>query len=559
MRRSLAAVLAADVAGYSELMGNDTEGALAALNRLRSEVFGPAVASRRGRVVKNMGDGWIVLFDAAADATICALQIQDRLSLPHEQFEAQMRLRLGVHLGDVIEQDNDIFGDGVNVAARLEQLALPGSIAISDAVFGTLDGTLRPSFDDAGERSLKNIDKPVRIWTRGALPDAEEAGRARAERPRVVIKPIETSDDRPEVQELAEALTGDLLTHLGSTHWLVVASGRAAQADYEFTGRLRARGDRLRLEVRFGDAGGDSLMSSKIDGSLEDAFDWQDQTTDALVAQVLSALFDAERRKLDKMSIDEMTANECELRGQLAIDRLDPEAFAQALRFSNAAIEKDANSPHAIALALVAYLSAVVMGYHAVTDPYARRVPEWCAKGAPLAGDHALLSLALGVTTYSQARDASALRRVVARALRQASFDFVTLALSGWASIWVGDPDQAIDCLSRALNLGGHSPWGLSIKGGLAMAHCQTGDDEAAIRFADDGLESSAGYVTLHRIRAASCAHLGRMEEAQASVQQVLALTPSDSVTAVHARNFFADTRGTKRYLDGLRLAGMPE
>lgn len=558
MRRSLAAVLAADVAGYSELMGSDVEGTLAALTRLRNEVFGPAVASRRGRVVKSMGDGWIVLFDAAADATICALQIQDRLALSKAQFEKEMLLRLGVHLGDVIEQDNDIFGDGVNVAARLEQLAVPGSIAISDAVFGTLDGTLRPSFDDAGERSLKNIEKPIRIWTRGAVPELDEAANS-ARRPRISIKPIETSDSRIEVQELAEALTGDLLTYLGSTHWMVVESGRRSRTSYELSGKLRASGGRLRLEVRFRKATGETLLSSKLDGHLDDAFDWQDQTTETIVARVLSATFDAERRQLDKMPIDEMSANQCELRGQLAIDRLDPEAFSAALRFTSAAIEKDPNSAHALALALVAYLSAMVMGYHEITDPYSRKVPEWCERAAPLAGDHALLSLALGVTTFSRSQDASALRQIIARALRQSSFDFVTLALSGWACIWVGDPDQAIDCLKRAHSLGGHSPWGLSIKGGLAMAYCQDGEDEEAVRYADEGLESSGGYATLHRIRAASCAHLGRMDEARVSVANALELTPADSVTAVHARNFFAETEGTRRYLEGLRKAGMPE
>ncbi|MEP2030879.1 MAG: adenylate/guanylate cyclase domain-containing protein [Paracoccaceae bacterium] len=559
MQRSLAAVLAADVAGYSQLMGSNTEATLSALTRLRTEVFGPAVASRRGRVVKSMGDGWIVLFNAAADAAICALQIQDRLAVMRTQSDAELRLRLGVHLGDVIEQDDDIFGDGVNVASRLEELAVPGSIAISDAVFGSLDGTLRPSFDDAGERSLKNIDKPVRIWTRGSLPVPEAPEASSTERPRLIIRPIATTDVRDEVQELAEALTGDLLTYLGATHWLTVGPSETAGTSYELVGRLRGGGSRLRLEMRFADTSGRALWSSKIDGDLEDAFDWQDRSAETIVAQVLAAIFDTERRKLDKLTIESMTANQCELRGQLSIDRLDPEAFASALGYSSAAIEKDPESADALALALVAYLSATVMGYDEVTEQYAAQVPVWCAASLPLASDHALLSLALAVTSYAHNRDTSALHGEVTQALRQSSAEFVTLALSGWAFIWIGDPNQALDCLKRALTLGGHSPWALSIKGGLAMAYLHSGDDENALKMTDDCLKVSSGYTTVYRVQAAANAHLGRTELAHAAVANALRSTPGDSVQAIHARNVFADTPGTHRYLDGLRLAGMPQ
>ena len=158
MRRKLLAVLAADVTAYSRLMESDAEGTLAALLRMRAEVFGPTVASRRGRIVKSMGDGWLVEFVSAADAAAAALLVQDELAA-----RGGLRLRIGVHVGDVTHADEDLFGDGVNVAARLEALCEPGGVAISDAVWSSLDGTLRPSFDDGGERTLKNIARPLRI------------------------------------------------------------------------------------------------------------------------------------------------------------------------------------------------------------------------------------------------------------------------------------------------------------------------------------------------------------------------------------------------------------
>lgn len=559
MKHSLVAVLAADVAGYSKLMGDDAQSTLVALKRLRTEIFGPAVASRRGRVVKSMGDGWIVLFGAVSDAASCALQIQELLASSLSRGGPEMRLRLGVHLGDVIEDENDIYGDGVNIASRLEQLANPGSIAISDTVFGVLDGTLRPSFDDAGERSLKNITNPVRVWTSGSLSVAEQSNSFGGGRTRIVIQPLETSDERVEILELAEALTGDLVTFLNATHWLSVGTANQAEPAYVLSGRIRTSGTRFRLETKFVTPSGATLWSEKINGTLDEAFEWQDKTSDALVAQVLTATFDTERRKLAKLSIAQMTASQCELRGQLAIDRLDPDAFGAALKYANAAFEKDVTAANALALALVAYLSAVVMGYDEVSQPYATSIPVWCKAAEPLAVDHPLLNLALGVTTYSQSNDPTALRIICEQALRQSSSDFVTLTLSGWAYIWIGDYPAALDCLRKAHKLGGQSPWALTIQGGLALASLQAGDDASAIAFAQQGLTVTTSYATLHRVLAAAYAHQDQTQAAHAAVAATLALNPKDSIAAIDARNMFPKSVSVNRYLDGLRLAGMPE
>ena len=559
MQRSLAAVLVADVAGYSELMGNNTEATLSALKRLRSEVFRPAVASRSGRVVKSMGDGWIVLFSAAADAASCALQIQELLAADMSRSTPKMLLRLGLHLGDVIEDDDDVFGDGVNVAARLEELARPGTIAISDAVFGSLDGTLRPSFDDAGEMLLKNISKPIRVWTGGSPSHAPYNGAAKADRPQIVIQPVQTSDVRPEVIELADALTGDVLTYLGATHWLSVTTGAVSDRAYVLTMRLRVSGARLRLEIRLVGPGGVELWSNKIDGTMDDAFDWQDTSAETVVARVLAAVFDAERRALDKLSLLQMSSNQCELRGQLALDHLDPNAFADALTYSSAAIEKDPLSAPALTLALVAYLSAAVMGYDTIIAPHARSIRKWCRAAAPLAADHAHLHLALGVVAYADARDPATLRKIIDKALRQSSFDFMTLTLSGWAYVWIGDHRTAVECLTKAWTFGRHSPWALAIKGGLAFASLQTGDDQGAIAHANQGLETSADYATLHRVLAAAHALSGDMDAAQVALRAALAADPQDSIRAIRERNLFADYDAGNRYLEGLRLAGMPE
>ena len=193
MRRSLTAVLAADVVGYSALMGKDAEGTLATLRRLRTEILAPTVASKRGRLVKSMGDGWVVAFSAVADAVECAMQVQDRLKV-----DGAMQLRMGVHLGDVTEEDQDVFGDAVNIAARLEALAEPGALAISGEARRMLDAALRPSFDDAGAQTLKNIEDPVHVGFGAARIAASGASLKSVGFPRLQIKPVECADERPE-------------------------------------------------------------------------------------------------------------------------------------------------------------------------------------------------------------------------------------------------------------------------------------------------------------------------------------------------------------------------
>lgn len=255
MTRRLAAILAADIIGYSKLMGEDEAGTLAALRRLRSEAFSPAVASKRGKIIKSMGDGWLVTFDSAEDAMTCAMHVQDRLTT-----DPTIKLRIGVHTGDVVHQDEDVFGDGVNIAARLEEISPHGGVTISDAVWGALDGTLKPSFDDQGEKALKNIAHPVRVWAR----DGDVAGgfdaKVEAGFPNLAIVPIKTSSDDAEVQELAAAITSDLATYLGAVQWInAETSAEPAPNAYIAQGALRARGGRIRLEVTLSAPNGQAL------------------------------------------------------------------------------------------------------------------------------------------------------------------------------------------------------------------------------------------------------------------------------------------------------------
>ena len=309
--RRLAAILAADIVGYSALMAEDEAGTLEALRRLRRELFHPAVAGHRGKVVKDMGDGWLAEFASAADAVNCAVQVQNGLI-----GNATIEVRIGIHIGDITHEDEDVYGDGVNVAARLEALAEAGAVAISDAVYGALDGTLQPSFDDTGEQVLKNIPRSVRVWVRTATPTpamptaAQVANPQRASFPVVIaVRPINTSDPRPQVRELAAALTSDLFTYLDTGLWLnAIVAEHAPAGTFVLSCNLRALGDRLRLDANVLGKDGALLWSKRIDGGLEDCFDWQDRTGMDLAGGAISAIHDAEIGRIHAQSEGDRTA-----------------------------------------------------------------------------------------------------------------------------------------------------------------------------------------------------------------------------------------------------------
>ena len=559
--RRLTAILAADVVGYSAMMGSDQEGTLTALRSLRLEVFGPTVAGHRGKVIKSMGDGWLVEFTSSVDAVICAMQVQDRLA-GHEVI----RLRIGIHIGDIVHEDEDVFGDGVNVAARLEALADPGTVAISDAVFGSLDGTLQPSFDDWGIRELKNIARPVQVWGRGGnttaspVPISKKQQPVRTGFPQLSIGPVSTSDERDEVNELASALTADLANYLGGARWLkstVLETPLPSVSVLETV--LRARGDRLRLDARLLSSDGAQLWTGKYDGSLADSFDWQDEIGGEIADETLAAQLDHERERLAGKSLDEMSAEECYVSGLMSVELADWDAMAKALEYLAAAIKKDPSFTEAYSDAIVYYISASSIGYADLVELYGERFGQWMAEAGAHVKASPMIELALGIGMFRRAGDVTALRRAIRSALRRAPFTIEVVLFSGWGHAWMGEPEPAIDCFRQNERAVRFSPFVAAAAAGLSFALLQAGEDEEAILEARRGLELTTEFSTLHRVIASAAAHLGRMEEAYAAQQENERINPGDTILLGWKRNAFADTPGIRRYYEGLRLAGMPE
>lgn len=558
MERRLAAILAADIAGYSGMIGADEAGALAALRAFRAEVFGPTVAGHHGRIVKSMGDGWLVEFSSVVDAVNCAMQVQDRLT-----GHSLIALRIGVHIGDVVHEDEDIFGDGVNIAARLETLAEPGGIAISDSAYSSLDGTLTPSFDDAGTQALKNIVRPLRVWTKAATPSAGTFKTERARSigyPHLAILPVATSDQRADVRELAEGLTGDLDAALAAVRWLVATvQERPKAGEYTLRCALRSRGDRVRLEARLFEPGGAQIWASKFDGDLADSFDWQDSTSEMVALQAIATMLDAESDRLSRIPPEDRTAEECLVFGFMKIRMSDSQSFVDTLSSYMQAIEKDPDLADAYGEAIWMTYAGMTIGLKSVLPFYDKHFQDWVDRGRNLTARSPILAIGVALADFRTNSDAVPLRSAVADALRRSASDAHVLFYSAWCSLWCGDISTALDCFLKLERFGKAHPFSVAVKGGTATAALQLGDDTLAIRTAKEGLDLSSTYATLYSVLAAAYALSDQPENAAAALASYRKLVPDRTISSWIAMNDYGGSEGGKRYVEGLRKAGLPE
>lgn len=551
MRRSLTAVLAADVAGYSRLMNADADGALAALRRLRTEIFGPSVAARRGDVVKNMGDGWIVTFGAVGDAVECAMQVQDRL-----RIDGGLRLRMGVHLGDVAVADEDVFGEGVNIAARLQSAAAPGALAISGAARDLLDGAKRLAFDDAGRRKLKNIDEPVQVWVRGGELAGRTAELQNAGFPRLIVRPV-AAVGGGEAETLAEALTGDLGLYADATRWLdSQVAGAPAEGAYLLEARLRTGAGRARLEATLTDPGGARVAAEKHDGALDDPFAFQDDAATRLAAQTLRWIIAHENRKIDALADEELTAEHWALRALMA-DGLSDESYGRILDCLSQAMElrPDWGYVHASALAV---LTAALMGGHAVVAPYLPQMSDWAAKVDELEPPLSPARVMLALGDHQASGDAAAAGAAAREILRGLPFDPETLLWAGILFIRIGDVREGrgyLEAMERGPDI---DIFSRGARFWRALACVMLGEDEEALRLARLTERPGPPFAPLLRLKASVSAHLGRIDDAAAHLAALNACAPGQTVSRVRRALGFEPTPETERYLAGLAKAGMP-
>jgi adenylate cyclase len=565
MERRLAAIMAADVVDYSRLMGEDEGGTLAALLSFRAELFNPTVSGFKGRVIKSMGDGWLAEFPTVAGAVNCAIEVQQQLA-----GLDVITLRMGIDIGDVAVEAEDAYSICVNVAARLEAFTTPGTVAISGAVYSSLDGTLKPGFEDAGSQQLKNIDQPVQIWIRTAhRPDnltgshgsrSNRAAPAARLRPIISFAPVSCSDGRDEILELADALTSDVSRYLRGINWLsTTVSNDPGAAAYIVHSILRGRGDKLRLETNLRTADGAELWSDKFDGNLEAAFEWQDEVGGKIASMILMSIAETQKQNLDNRPITEMSAEECELLAQLKIEDNDLSSISEVLRYASAAIEKDPMFTDAYALAVATYLAAVPLGYGAALSSYSDRFERWVATADGLKDKSPFLEIAIGIAKFRDDHNEVALSGILSHALQKAPNNVMTLVFACWSYVWLGMPQNALDCAEKSISIARYHPWTLPSIAGSAVANVMLRRYAKAIQMANMGLERSQNYLTLFSASASAYAHMGPLGEAHGAADNILRLHPGRTLGYMWKTGSFIKNEFTLHYAEGLKLAGIPE
>ncbi|HMF25235.1 MAG TPA: adenylate/guanylate cyclase domain-containing protein, partial [Pseudolabrys sp.] len=333
--RRLAAILAGDVAGYSRMMGADEEDTLSRLNAHRREFLEPKIAQHRGRIVKRTGDGVLIEFASAVDAARCAVEIQDGMlerNIPVPQ-DKRIELRIGIHVGDVIIEDGDIFGDGVNIAARLEGIAHPGGICISDDAYRQVRGKLEANFEDAGERELKNIARPVRVYQLQTARGATEASMlALPDKPSIAVLPFQNMSGDPEQEYFSDGMVDEIITALSRIKWLFVIArnssftykgkavdvkqvGRELGVRYVLEGSVRKAAQRVRITGQLIDTvTGSHLWADRYDGSLEDVFELQDQVASGVIGAIEPKLLRSEIERAIRKPTENLDAYDLYLR-----------------------------------------------------------------------------------------------------------------------------------------------------------------------------------------------------------------------------------------------------
>jgi adenylate cyclase len=583
LERRLAAVLAADVSGYSRMMGSDELGTLAALRTARRDLFDPAIAAHHGRIVKTTGDGILAEFASAVDAVTCAMVVQGQMA---ERLGASdIRFRIGINVGDIIIESGDIFGDGVNIAARIENECEPGRVFVSDDAYRQVRGKTTFAFDDLGERSLKNIDRPVRIYSvRSAVGSTVADVRQSAEikkhlllpdRPSIAVLPFSNMSGDQEQEYFADGMVEDIITALSHFRSLFVIArnssftfkgkavdikqvGRELGVRYVLEGSVRKAGERVRITGQLIDAAtGAHLWADKIDGALEDIFDLQDEVTTRVVGAIEPSITRAEIARAQVKSAFNLDAYDLYLRA-LAVHYSQTRAdLDNALLLLEEALRLDVSYSWLKAFAAYIHCLRIGQGWGTRED---REKATLFAREALLSGDDEPKTIAFAAHTMAWiAGEHDIALAAIGRALRSNPNSFDVLIRSGWVHAWTADFDTAAEHFRQSVRLNPVDPLLGQAYCGLAFVHNLKGEYEQGAEYARLTAHNMPRWMFGWIHLAISSAYIGNIQETKEAVGRMLELSPSFSVKQYRVISSSKHDWMLEKAAHGLRLAGVPE
>jgi TolB-like protein/Tfp pilus assembly protein PilF len=571
VQRRLAAILVADVVGYSRLMGEDEAGTLARLNAVRAEIIDPSLARYGGRTVKIMGDGVLVEFASAVDAVQSALDVQTAMA-----DDARMVFRIGINVGDVIVEGDDIHGDGVNIAARLEGIAEPGGICISDDVYRQVRGKIEAAFDDLGPRELKNIVEPVHAHAVRPARAPAAAALPLPDKPSIAVLPFANMSGDPEQEYFADGIAEDIITELSRFSWFFVIARNSSFSykgtspdirqvaselgvQYVLEGSVRKGGNRVRITAQLIEADtGRHVWAERYDRELDDIFAVQDEITSAITGAVAPSFAAAEAKRAARKAPGNLDAWDLTMRGNWHLWRMSREDYAEARRLFLEAIDLDPDSSIAHGGLALAYQLQTGAGM-ADDAPENRDRALRAAQRALALDDQDAWALATLAMVLHVSRDNTAALAAAEKALDLNPNLSFAEGLLGVIHAHLGHFEEADAHLDQAFRLSPRDPSLSFCNLGRLIAALGSGRDDdylaVAKKFTEDAPVLHAGWRHL----AAAYANLGRIDEAHAAVEQVLRLEPSDSLALIRRNIPIVLPEIMKRFIELLRKAGLPE
>jgi TolB-like protein/class 3 adenylate cyclase len=550
--RRLAAILAADVAGYSRLIGSDEEGTLNRLKVIRAEVIDSKITQHRGRLVKTTGDGFLVEFVSVVDAVRCAVEWQrDMAERNVGKSDDRIEFRMGIHQGDIVVEGDDILGDGVNVAARLEGLADPGGICVSAPVQEDAAGRLDLTFDDLGEQSLKNIARPVRVCrvrlaTTVSTPKPAtvegEPTLALPDKPSIAVLPFQNMSGDPEQEYFADGMVEEIITALSRIRWLFVIArnstftykgqaidvkrvGRELGVRYVLEGSVRKGGNRVRITGQLVDAlSGAHLWADRFDGLLEDVFELQDKVALSVAGIIEPALQAAESRRSANRQTNDLTAYDLYLRAIALFYPVTKERLVTALGLLEQAIAIDPSYGAALSWAAVCHLRLISDGWAERPETNRRECIDLSRRALQVGDDDPGVLANTAITLAQLGEDIGAMMGLIDRALVLNPSFARGWFRSGLIRIYAGQLDLAIEHLETSLRLSPRERVGAPLQW-IGMAHFfKRQFDEAAAKLLSS-IQENPGSPTPYRALAACYAHMGRLDEARSTIAKMRALT----------------------------------
>jgi adenylate cyclase len=575
MERRLAAILAADVAGYSRLMGADEEGTLAQFKTHRKELVDPKISEYAGRIVKTTGDGMLVEFASVVDAMRCAIEVQKGMAERNALVPENKRIefRIGIHQGDIISDAGDTFGDAVNVAARLEALSMPGGICVSSRAQEDGLGKLDVVFEDMGDRQLKNISKAVRAYRielAGVSAHSASQPLALPDKPSIAVLPFANMSGDPEQEYFADGVSEDIITAISKLHWFFVIArnstfvykGKAVDVKqigsqlgvrYVLEGSVRKSGQRVRISAQLIDASnGNHIWADRYDGDLNDVFALQDRITNSVVAAIEPHLLEAESVRSQNRTPNDVRAWDLLMQASFLFWRLNKTDGDAAISILLRATQLYPD--YAPAHSMLAF-ATLLLGYLGYIDVQANEAAALAARAAELDRNDPWAYVALGFAAFTERHTNESIAHFQ-RALDLNPNFAAAHGYLGWTLAFDGQSDKAIVHSRTAIRMSPHDPQQVIFHGGLAAAHYLAGRYDEAIDSALSVLRFRPTFNGARRLLVAALAQAGRLDEARRELERLKNFQPDISLAWIE-KNVPYTPGPMESYLEGWRKVGL--